>query len=48
LKSLKPYRSSVVSIHIIEDDQFLFKKCLTNSIERTKRNLISGESIESE
>lgn len=47
-KTLRPYRSSIVSLQIIQDDQYIFKKCLTNSIERMKRNLITGESIESE
>jgi hypothetical protein len=47
-KTLRPYRSSIVSLQIIQDDQYIFKKCLTNSIERMKRNLITGDSIESE
>jgi len=48
LKTLPGYRSLMVSITICEDDQFIFKKCLTNSIERTKRNLLAGKSIENE
>jgi hypothetical protein len=44
-KTLRPYRSSVVSLQIINDDQYIFKKCLTNSIDRMKRNLITGESV---
>jgi len=48
LKSLPAYRSMMISVTICEDDQFIFKKCLTNSIERTKRNLLSGKSIENE
>jgi len=48
LKSLPAYRSMMVSVTICEDDQFIFKKCLTNSIDRTKRNLLSGKTIENE
>lgn len=48
MKTLRPYRSSIVSLQIIMDDQYIFKKCLTTSIERMKRNLFTGESIESE
>jgi len=38
----------MVSLQIIDDDQYLFKKCLTNSIERMRKNLMSGSNIESE
>lgn len=38
----------MISVSICDDDQFIFKKCLTTSIERTKRNLLSGKSIETE
>lgn len=48
LKTLPGYRSMMISVTICEDDQFIFKKCLTNSIERTKRNLLAGKSIENE
>jgi len=37
-----------MSLQIIMDDQYIFKKCLTTSIERMKRNLVTGDSIESE
>lgn len=46
IRNLPAYRSLMVSVTICDDDQFIFKKCLTNSIERTKRNLLAGESIE--
>ena len=48
LKTLPAYRSLMISVTICEDDQFIFKKCLTNSIERTKRNLLAHRSIETE
>lgn len=48
LKSLPAYRSLMISVQICDDDQFIFKKCLTNSIERTKRNLLAKKSIETE
>lgn len=48
LRSLPSYRSLMISVTICDDDQFIFKKCLTNSIERTKRNLLAGNSIEQE
>ena len=38
----------MISVTICDDDQFIFKKCLTNSIERTKRNLLAKKSIETE
>jgi hypothetical protein len=38
----------MISVTICDDDQFIFKKCLTNSIERTKRNLLAHRSIENE
>lgn len=47
-KNLPPYHSLMISVTICEDDQFIFKKCLTNSIERTKRNLLAHKSIETE
>lgn len=47
-KQLPAHRSMMVTMQICEDDQFIFKKCLTNSIERTKRNLQAGRSIETE
>ena len=47
-KTLRPYRSSVVSLQVIQDDQYIFKKCLTNSIDRMKRNLITGDGVNSE
>lgn len=48
LKTLPAYRSLMISVQICDDDQFIFKKCLTNSIERTKRNLLAHKSIETE
>ena len=36
LKSLPAYRSMMISVTICEDDQYIFKKSLTTSIERTK------------
>jgi hypothetical protein len=48
LRSLPAYRSLMLSVTICDDDQFIFKKCLTNSIERTKRSLLAGHSIEQE
>jgi len=45
---LPAYHSLMISVTICEDDQFIFKKCLTNSIERTKRNLLAHKSIETE
>jgi hypothetical protein len=48
LKTLPAYRSLMVSVTICDDDQFIFKRCLTNSIERTKKNLLAHKSIESE
>ena len=48
LRTLPAYRSLMISVTICEDDQFIFKKCLTNSIERTKRNLLAHKSIETE
>jgi len=38
----------MISVTICDDDQFIFKKCLTNAIERTKRNLLAHRSIENE
>jgi len=48
IKTLPPYRSLMVSLTICQDDQFIFKKCLTTSIERTTKNLVAGKSIENE
>jgi hypothetical protein len=48
LKVLPAYRSILLSITICEHDQFIFKKCLTTSIERTKKNLLGGQSIDTE
>lgn len=48
IKLLPAFRSLMISITICDDDQFIFKKCLTNSIERTKKNLLAGHSIEDE
>jgi hypothetical protein len=47
-KHLRPYRSSIVSLQIVEDDQYIFKKCLTNSIDKMKKNLATGDPIECE
>jgi hypothetical protein len=47
-KTLPAYHSLMVSVTICDDDQFIFKKCLTNSIERTKKNLLAHRSIETE
>mmetsp|Transcript_5356 Transcript_5356/g.8269 ORF Transcript_5356/g.8269 Transcript_5356/m.8269 type:complete len:541 (-) Transcript_5356:1308-2930(-) len=47
-KQLPPFRSMMISVTICDDDQFIFKKCLTDSIERTKRNLLAHKSIENE
>ena len=48
LRQLPAYRSLMISVTICDDDQFIFKKCLTDSIERTKRNLLAHRSIETE
>lgn len=48
LKSLPAYRSLMISVTICEDDQYIFKKSLTTSIERTKKNLLNGVSVEDE
>jgi hypothetical protein len=47
-KTLPAYHSLMISVTICDDDQFIFKKCLTNSIERTKKNLLAHKSIETE
>jgi hypothetical protein len=47
-RTLPAYHSLMISVTICEDDQFIFKKCLTNSIERTKKNLLAHKSIETE
>jgi hypothetical protein len=38
----------MISVTICEDDQYIFKKSLTTSIERTKKNLLLGNSVEDE
>lgn len=38
----------MISVTICEDDQYIFKKSLTTSIERTKQNLLKGISVEDE
>lgn len=48
IKNLPPYRSLMISLTICNDEQFIFKKCLTSSIERTTKNLLAGSSIENE
>jgi len=48
LQTLAPYRSLIISLTICDDQQPVFKKCLTNSIERTTKNLVAGKSIENE
>ena len=48
LKSLPAFRSLMISVTICEDDQYIFKKSLTTSIERTKKNLLNGVSVEDE
>ena len=45
---LPPFRSLMMSLTIMNDEQFIFKKCLTASIERTTKNLQAGKSIENE
>jgi hypothetical protein len=47
-KNLPSFHSLMISVTICEEDQFIFKKCLTNSIERTKKNLLAHKSIETE
>ena len=46
MRTLRPFRSSIISLQIVEDDGYIFKKCLTTSIERMKKNLVNGECIE--
>jgi len=48
VRTLPAFRSLMISVTICQDDQFIFKKCLTNSIDRTKVNLLAGKSIEQE
>lgn len=48
VRALPAYRSLMISVTVCDEDQYIFKKCLTNSIERTKRNLLAGQSIEQE
>ena len=48
IKSLPAFRSLMISVTICEDDQYIFKKSLTTSIERTKKNLLEGNSVEDE
>lgn len=47
-QTLKPYHSAINSIVICQDDQFVLKKALTQSLERTKAKLQKYENIESE
>jgi len=47
-KQLPSFRSMLISLTICQDEQFIFKKCLTNSIERTTKKLMAGKSIENE
>lgn len=48
MRELRPYRSQVLSLSICDDDQYIFKKCLTTSIDRMKQSLANGGSIEHE
>lgn len=48
IESLPSFRTIMISITVCSDDQFIFKKCLTSSIERTTKNLVAGNSIENE
>lgn len=48
VKTMPAYRSIMISLTVCQDDQFIFKKCLTTSIERTTKNLVAGKSIENE
>ncbi len=45
---LRPYTSTVMGFSICEGDQFVIRKALMQSLERTKQKLASGQSIESE
>jgi hypothetical protein len=45
---LRPFQSAASGISICSNDPFVLKKTLTQSIERTKVKLTSGQSIESE
>ena len=47
-RELGPYKSLVLSLIIVDDDQYIFKKCLTTSIERMKGSLSQGGNIEHE
>ena len=46
--TLQPYHSHILGITICNDDPFVLKKTLIQSLERTKTKLQKGESIESE
>ena len=48
IETLPSFRSIMVSLTVCQEDQFIFKKCLTQSIERTTKNLVAGQSIENE
>ena len=47
-QSLGPFRSSITSVQIIVDDPYLFKRCLTSSVQRMKKTLTTGGNIEAE
>lgn len=47
-RELRPYRSLVLSLSACDDDQYIFKKCLTTSIDRMKHSLANNGSIEHE
>ena len=46
--NLQPFHSSIQGLTICQDDPFVLKKALTQSVERTKSKLLLGQSIESE
>lgn len=48
LKNIPAFRSLVISLQIQEDSDNLINRCIQSSLERTRNNLASGESIESE
>jgi hypothetical protein len=48
VENLPSFRTIMISLTVCSDDQFVFKKCLTQSIERTTKNLVAGKSIENE
>lgn len=47
-QSLPPYRSLLISIKICQDDETIYNKSVTNSINRTIASLKAGQSIENE